>query len=376
MRKLITFVMLLFCALSSLQVVAQTETETITADPPNVIGMRVPVAAAALNAAGWRVGDYRFEALPNGSNNIANTISAQVITDAEAQTITLTVVVQPNMRLVYDNNEITLVSDADPAARFRLSDLLFESTLNDELRQFSAQDWKYPGTGTPWNGALDNVQLYCMQLWSILRGGASRITECTGERGSGHPGIQVYFETINSSKHFWIHEGIAGEFAIYQDSILRGNCPTTDNSDTEADDQCTFYLAPGLYAGDVTDYLYFSYNQDTFNVLNRSDERWMPLGQAVIENGITLGENEWIDYQGVIANPAALAPGQCLQYRDAEVPDDSSLPCEARVTTVLLPADRVFWRTEFRITSPADRQTRTCPPPAADGSRTICIIPR
>jgi beta-lactam-binding protein with PASTA domain len=81
---------------------------------PDLTGMNVPQAAAALNRVGLGLGSETGEAWTAASGLEQNRIKAQSIaagqSAASGSTIDVTVLRSPNVALIYDDNNLTLIN--------------------------------------------------------------------------------------------------------------------------------------------------------------------------------------------------------------------------------------------------------------------------
>src|SRR3954463_11504474 len=108
MNKILVFIT--FCLVLGIgQTMAQD-----TIQVPDLTGMNVPQAAAALNRAGFALGNETGEAWTAESGLQQNRIKSQSVaagqTAPSGSAIDVTVLRSPNVALVYDDNDLTLVN--------------------------------------------------------------------------------------------------------------------------------------------------------------------------------------------------------------------------------------------------------------------------
>lgn len=330
----------------SMSVYAQDDAVTV----PDVTGLNVPQAAAALNAAGLRLGQQETIGWTPDAPVNPDTISEQSITPGETaprgSTVDVMVYRAPNALLIYDDNDLTLVNQS--GGRLPLVNIAF-GAVDGPQASFSAAQW---------SGSLDVGD--CGQIWSVGRFDPKPLPECDS----------IIWQTTNDpAQHFWVPAAGRTEFAIYQNGIERRTCPVS------ATGRCEVFLS-GSDAADVTDYVYFAYTADRFIVMNQSDDRFMALPGAIITDSrgsaypFTLSTAYGDD---LIANTENLAPDQCIHIlNNAE--GEPPLPCTV-IAEASVSLDFIFWDDAFTYTSLMDGQQRTCPG-ATDGSMTICVLPR
>ncbi len=312
---------------------------------PDVTGRPVPQAAAALNRAGFRLGTQTFT---DSEVSAINSVSAQSPTAGESAeagaAVNLTVQRAFNTRLVWDENDFTLINES--IGELRLDNVRFEK--HSEIHSVFDGRWSERTINSG----------YCAQIWTEPVRGAKDVLGCNSARST------LWLTTANTEEHFWLG-GDATAFTIRQDLIPRGLCEV-------ALLECRLYLAPGIVAPDVTEYFYFVYTPEQFLVINQSIDRWMPTYQLTI-NGYALGSPVNYDLTNVIGDVFLLAPEQCLQFVPT-VLDETTLsePCDLIASTA---TDTLFWASGFELISPSDGETRTCPPPIS-GQLTICLLPR
>ena len=325
---------------------------------PDLTGMNVPAAAAALNRLGLALGTETGVAWSEGAAGAPNTIIGQSVPAGQPVTpgaaVDITVARELNALLIYDDNDLTLVNRA--GVDLDLTGLTFNSVDGNSPASFAASRWA---------GALRSGQ--CGQMWSEARNGPKGLDECAA--------IQNWLWTGVAGEHFWTGTNGATQFSVVQNGIERGQCPTGTG-------RCELYLAVDS-ADDVTGYLYFSYAADRLVVWNNSPDRWMPLRGAGIKNYAIPGGpfDLALDDPAVYgrnANPVAnlgrLAPGQCLLFTAAN-PAVSAPPEDCNVVARLaIGPDLIFWAADFGVIRPVDEQERTCPAASPDGLR-LCILP-
>jgi len=311
---------------------------------PDVTGLTVPEAAAVLNQAGLQFGAEVAEGWTEDAGVPENTIVRQSIDVGESAVygtaIEVTVLRSANTLLIYDDNDITLVNQADGG--LSLGGIRFST---DAGTIFHASRW---------GGRVDSRD--CVQLWSVGRTGAKPLDEC---------GSINWLTTNNPAEHFWTGVDGTTTFTVYQNGIERAVCPVSTSG------RCEFFLSGGGRS-ELTPFVYMVYTTDRFVVLNNSADRWMPLSGLRLNNGAPFADATYFDEPVVIGYLQALAPGQCLIYtRDAN--DASSpQPCDEIAVGTYTTGEPLFWDMEFTLSG--SEGDYSCPAATA-GRMTICILP-
>ncbi len=350
MKKILAF--LIFWSMLSGRIQAQDAVQV-----PDLTGMNVPQAAATLNRVGLALGTETGEAWTAESGLAQNTVKSQSVaagqTAASGSAVDVTVLRSPNVALVYDDNDLTLVNKT--GGDLDLSGIIFNS-LDGNPAQFAASRW---------SGSVRAGQ--CVQMWSIGRNGPKGLDECSA--------IQNWLVTKNGAEHFWTGEGSTTHFAVTQNGIQRGQCAVANPG------RCEFYV-PGGASGDTTDYVYFAYGSHNIAIINQSTDRWMTLSGFTVYNNFTpqkglpipLGDSTLYGFKNPVARAGQLAPGQCVLFTDGS-PDSSTppQPCDVVARLDLNPGV-VFWGTAFDMQG-SNAQRHSCPA-ATVGSLTLCVMPR
>jgi len=350
MKKILAF--LIFWSLLSSQIQAQDAVQV-----PDLTGMNVPQAAAALNRVGLALGNETGEAWTAESGLEQNRVKSQSVaagqTAASGSAVDVTVLRSANVALVYDDNDLTLVNKT--GGDLDLSGIIF-NTLDGNPAQFAASRW---------GGSLRAGQ--CVQMWSIGRNGPKGLDECSK--------IQNWLVTKSGAEHFWTGEGSTTHFAVTQNGIQRGQCAVANPG------RCEFYV-PGGASGDTTDYVYFAYSTHNAAIINQSTDRWMTLSGFTVYNNFTpqkglpisLGDSTLYGFKNPVARPGQLAPGQCILFTDSS-PDGNTPrePCDVVARLDLNPTV-IFWGASFDMQG-NDGQRHACPAATA-GNLTLCVMPR
>ncbi len=345
----------LLCVLMGLIVVSSAAAQD--AAVPDLAGLSVPEAAAALNRVGLRLGAENNQGWTAESGLPQNSISGQSIPAGQAAApgtaVDVDVLRSPNTLLIYDDNDLTLVNNT--GGTLGLGGVTFRA-LDGSGASFSAGRW---------GGGLTAGD--CGQVWSVGRGSGKDLPEC---------GSVQWMTTNNPGEHFWTGAGGTTQFGVFQDGLQRGTCAVANPG------RCEFYLSGGA-SGDATEYVYFAYRLENLAIINTSSSQWMVLdGFAVTNNyvppfGASVNVSDPTLY-GAGVNPVAdirrLAPGQCVLFTNSSPGSDQPpQPCD--VIAQLNVGDTVkFWGADFGIGS-SDGIARSCPAAAA-GKLTLCIMPR
>ncbi len=341
---------------------------------PDVTGRTLPAAAAELNRAGLELGDITFAEWQEGAAFAENTVSAQTLVENR---VNVTVLQTYNMRLVYDDNDFTLVNMVDLDVEWALSIARLEFVAQNRLQ--GARPARF--SGLEWRGWVSR-NFVCLQLWSIDVAGADpTVADCP------RAGISTWLDDLPPEQQFWNAASGAERFVVLHDGVRRASCPTAI---TQEHQTCLLYLPVGIlpqdasqstgyryYAEDVAPYVFFRYSTDYLWVINRTANRWLPTGQVQLVNET---RQQLGDPTGFIAVGAGsvglLAPGQCALFVFDPAALQSLPPeCSHHVATATAGTDGAFWRDGFSIASWIDQTERACPPPAAAGE-SICLLPR
>jgi hypothetical protein len=351
---------LLVIIVGLLLIVVQTTFAQETVTMPDVTGMSVPVAAAELNRAGIRVGQEIGEPWTPDSGLEQNTVGAQSVapgTQVEVgSSVDLTVLRSPNMLLIYDDNDLTLVNRT--GTEIDITGISFRA-LDGNQASFSASRW---------GGRLRENR--CAQIWSVNRNGAKGLDECEF--------IEHWLTTTNSGEHFWTGAGGTTRFAVTHNGIERAVCSIGGLA------RCECYMPAGGTSADVTQHVYFAYTEDRLALINNTNDKWMPLNGLRVLNNHVEPRGASLDFTnqslyGRNLNPAAnlnqLAPGQCIFFTNsAATSDEPPQPCDV-VARLDIATSLIFWGADFPVESVTDNQPHTCPVAEA-GRLTLCIMPR
>lgn len=351
MKKLAAF--FIYCLFMSIgQLAAQDAVQV-----PDLTGMNVPQAAAALNRAGFALGTEIGEAWTAESGLTQNTIKSQSVAAGQTvlagSTIDVTVLRSPNVALVYDDNDLTLINKT--GGDLDLSGINF-TTLDGNPAQFAASRW---------GGSLRSAQ--CVQLWSVGRNGPKGLDECSK--------IQNWLVTTSIAEHFWTGAGSTTQFAVTQNGVQRGQCVIANPS------RCEFYI-PGGASADTTEYVFFAYGSHNVAIINQSADRWMSLSGFTVFNNFTpqkglpisLGDMSLYGFKSPVARAGQLAPGQCVLFTDSSAGSDAPpQPCDVVARLDLAPSV-IFWGAAFDMQGSSD-QRHSCPAATPD-KLTVCVMPR
>ena len=332
---------------------------------PDLTGLNVPKAAAELNKLGLRLGEQTAQAWSAETGLAENTIGAQSVAPGtnvdHGAVVDVTVLRTPNLRLIYDDNDITLVNLTDQAVD--ISALRFE-TIEGTGASFDASRW---------SSELRANQ--CLQLWSVNRNGSKGLPECQA--------IQNWLTTVNPGNHFWTASNGVGIFEARQNGSVLNDCQAATVNSQDRPITCEFYLPAGG-AGDVAEFVYFAYTVDAFAAINPTDDAWLRLNRTTIINpnpnlgqlgaSFRLGDSAIFGNPDIVAEIGRLAPQQCLLLFDSALTAAAPpQPCDV-VAQLGIPADQRFWLSDFELESRDGRKFECTG--AVEGKRTICVMPR
>lgn len=326
---------------------------------PDLTGLSVPAAAALLNRNGLALGAENNIGWTAESGLAENRINGQSVpAGTSAQTgaaVDVTVLRSPNVILIYDENDFTLVNQT--GGELNLAGLTF-SALDGNSASFAA---------TRWSGSLRPGQ--CTQVWSVGRNGPKGLDECES--------IQNWLVTTNPGEHFWT--GGATQFSVAQNGVQRVICPVANPG------RCEFYVSSSATGGDSTPFVYFAYTVDRLAVINTATDQWMGLAGFSVFNfnpavsvqgaGVALGDPTLYVPVNPVASVGRLAPGQCVLFTNSS-PEQETPPQPCDVIAVLnINPSLIFWAAAFELDSQSDGQRRSCPA-ATPGRLTLCVMPR
>jgi hypothetical protein len=304
---------------------------------PNLVGMNVPQAAAALNRAGLALGAQTNSGWTAESGLAQNTIGTQSLPPDQlvpsGTSVDVLVLRSPNVALIYDENDITIINNTN--VTLDLNGLVF--------------------------GVVD----------------APKDIE-----GCAH--IDHWMTSVNNTaEHFWTGLNGVVTFSLVYNGVQQGTCPAAPAGAQPM--RCDIYVPIGD-AVEVTPYIYFAYTPERLIVYNRSQDKWMPLGATPIINlnpnvsvpepQINLSDPTVVTSVNPVAHLDMLAPNQCLLFTNNSSPEVPNLPepCDV-VGQGNIDPNLIFWSASFDILSVTDGRRRTCAA-ATPGRLTICVMPR
>ncbi len=336
-----------------------TRAQTDPVNVPDLTGLNVPQAAAALNLAGLRLGAQRplgwTAAMPQEPGTIASQSAAAGDSVPYGTAIDVNVLSAASIRLVYDDNDLTMINNT--GARLELAQFVFSGTGG--TKRFAAAGWR------PRLDAGD-----CTQIWSVARGEAKNVAGC---------GSVFWLTSNNTTEHFWTQAAGAERFDVVQDGTAVATCDAAAVNSQDVPVTCEFFVLAGRGGRLNTPYLYFAYTPDSFAVVNTSDDSWMRLDTTPIEIPglrLSVGDPALYGNPDIVADIRRLAPGQCLLLTlSAETGTSTPEPCSVIAQHVVSQA-QAFWTVPFELL-PASRPDEhlTCPA-ATEGHVTLCVMPR
>lgn len=324
---------------------------------PDVRGLSLPVAVAAINRAGLAIGTETPVLWASEYGLPPNTISGQGAepgtTVAAGSAVDVIVLRSANVLLIYDDNDITLVNLT--GARLDLSNLLFYG-VDGTNPTFAAARWR---------GSLGAGD--CAQLWSILASAAKDIPECAGDT--------FWLTTNNVAEHFWA--GTRGNtiFTIVQGNLQRGVCPVSTAG------RCEIYVPGGATGDPSTPFVYLVYTLNELAIINPTFDAWMMMSGFEVINNVTglalrIPVSDPTLYGGnlsPVARVGQLAPGQCILFTSGDSQAAPPDPCDVIARLAIAPEVR-FWQVDFGMNS-VSGEINTCPAAILDQT-TVCIMPR
>lgn len=338
-----------------------------TATVPDITGMNLPQAAATLNRNGLELGTQT--PADNAGQLPPNSIVAQETAPGTSvprgTVVNVSVVLPSNTRLIYDDNDITLMNLTDQP--MNTSGLIFTAVEGTAATYTASQ----------WGDSLRERQ--CFQLWSVNRNGPKEVEQCDT--------IQAWRITTNPGAHFWTQANSVSSFAVQENGIQRAVCAAAPPNSQDSPTTCEFYLAGGGAGDELTPFVYFAYTENAIALINTSNDLWMPTTQTTLYNynaalaapgaSLNFGDPDLLreEFRVGLGNIAQLAPGQCLMYTvDGSNVTEPPEPCDV-VAQRALAANIAFWVADFEVESAIDAERRICPA-AAESNRTRCIVRR
>ncbi|MFZ2879477.1 MAG: PASTA domain-containing protein, partial [Phototrophicaceae bacterium] len=171
---------------------------------PDLNGLTVAQAAAQLNAAGLALGREIVVPVDGRTPDVVSGQSVAAGQSAAAGSeVDVEIARSANIRLVYDDNDLTLINLTH--AVLRLGGLSFETVESTQSAAFNAGRWS------------DIVRpRQCTQVWSVGRSGPKSLPECEY--------IQNWLTTNNRGEHFWTAASGARTFRVLQNGVERAVC--------------------------------------------------------------------------------------------------------------------------------------------------------
>lgn len=355
-RASVITLMFVFVVLPGGRGLAQNEVAIV----PDVTGLTVPQAAAALNRAGLRLGNQAAEPWTAASPVPAGTIGAQSVAFGEQVSpgtgVDVSVFTTANVRLIYDDNDLTLVNNT--GGNLALSDMVFVGT--EGARRFQASRWR---------GMLEAGD--CTQVWSVSRFEPKDVAGCSST---------IFWLTTNdTTEHFWTQTAGSGPFQVLLNGMPVTTCEAAPPNSQDAPLVCEFFVATGTFANPVTAYVVFTYTTDQFLAVNTSNDAWMPLDETRIQIpgfDVRVGDPALFGSPDTVADVRRLAPRQCSLL--AQMGAGSAEPlesCDAIARADVGPAG-AFWTVPFEVVATTRPATRLVCPGAVPGQTTVCVMPR
>ena len=360
----VRLLLLLLIGLKLLPVHAQSSAVVV----PDLAGLNLPQAAASLNSAGLNLGVQTLLLWTAESGLPQNSVSAQSVpagSSVEAGiTVDVTILRSPNMQLIYDDNDLTLVNMTD-------------STVDLRRMSFAASGNAAFFTATRLANDLRSRQ--CVQVWSIGRNGSKGLPECEF--------IQNWLSTNNRNEHFWTALNGVSDFAILDNGVELVRCPAAPAGSEANPLRCDFYYAGTAEGSEMTEYLYFAYTTEAVAIINRSEDRWMPTNLKEIYNynpsimipgsPLRFGDPQLFreEFRRGPGNVEMLAPGQCIVLTSFPSTENAPpQPCQVVAQRDLDPSV-AFWVADFEVQSLSTGRRLNCPAALADRP-TLCILSR
>jgi hypothetical protein len=337
----------------NIPVSAQSDDVTDGVLVPDVRGMRLPIAAAALNGIGLALGEVTLETWTHDSGVDYGTVGAQSPMPQDrvepGSAVDLTVRRMGQIVLIYDADSFTLVNQSG-------------AQLDTTAIEFVALEGDAQFFPTHITNRLEDGG--CLQLWSVNRVSADWLLECDNMR---------WIRSMNALDFFW-HPNPGARFVVRQSGADVALCGTV--IDNVPQQRCVVNLETPYEHNEIANYVYFAYTADQFALANVSRTQWMPVAEVLIqagENTIPVGAADLYGNHHAVADLTRLAPGQCLLLTSTEVAEPLPVGVCSIIGFVEIEPDAVFWTEAFEVD--AGEQMGGCLP-AAVNAPTTCTVER
>lgn len=346
----IFFLILNLCSGNYLAV-AQADNSNV----PDLTGLNIPQAAAALRLANLALGEMRWEFSPvqNANAIIGQEPAAGTVFQAGGS-VDVVVAQTPNIRLMYDDNDLTLINMSGGA--IDLTGLLLARESDGRA---------LPGARWPLELLAGDG---CLQVWSVGRSVSKPVEGCRD--------ITAWFSSSASEIHVWTPLAEQATFSLSIAGELVADCLTAVPADSDNPRVCEGYITPSPDPL-IARYLYFSYTPGVLVVKNPSPDLWMPLDVTLVGGGESVDLGAAALYDSVLPvvldgdgrRVLPLAPGECVVL----FTDDPVLLPEACGLVIAEATSADFWSDGFRLGG--EGVVRTCPA-ASDERLTVCVLQR
>jgi len=343
--------------------VSMSEAQSTSSIVPDLVGLNVPQAGAALHREGLRLGLQTLDLGTPVELDQLGTITVQSVAAGEmlapGQAVDITIVRVPNIRFIYDDNDLTLINQTR-----RVIPLVPLSLVGQSLASPVLAGERWDISFIPIGG--------CVQIWSIGRAAPKAIDGCEE--------ISAWFSTSDPNSYVWTQVAEVESFTITYSDVSLSACPAAPAASQDAPTVCDAYL-PSYPSLEQARFLYLVYTYGAFSARNPTLDAWMPLSAPIITHadGTLMSLSDPLTYTDIksVAMPldgqvlTPLAPNECIVFRALD--DAGALapePCGLIVADATL--DNAFWRSDFTVTD-STGVSRTCAA-AVDGELTVCVM--
>jgi hypothetical protein len=313
---------------------------------PDLTGLNMPQAAAALNRAGFALGEVNAAIWSEGSGIPQNTVLNQSIaagqTAAAASRINITIGRVPNLILRYDENDLSVLNRS--GVEMNLTGMVFNAKDTSRPAAMGIDRWNTTTLKT------DD----CLQVWSIGRRSPKETEGC---------GFFYWLSSTNPDFHFWTALNGVNTFNVTISGLQYAVCPAAQAGAEPID--CAVYLPVNAF-DDVTPFVQFSYTPTQLTIFNRTEDRWMSLVGLNV-GGLAIGDPALYGNPTTVGIIPLLAPVQCLAFGEG-APQEA---CDEIARSTTAP----FWNVPFTISGTWTGSDYQCPA-ATEGKITVCIMPR
>lgn len=363
MRRLRLLLPALILFISAIGIAQSPDWATAAVSIPDLAGLTPPQAAAVLNAGRLQLGILTSTTadVRQTAGTIATQFPAPGSTISMGAAVDVVIAYAPNIRLIYDNNDLTLINMSQQQIDLRTITLRATEGVPVYFE------------GARWGRRIEPND--CVQVWSIRRTRPKSLPECRR--------IEAWLSTTDVNQHVWKDSAGVQRFMLQQNDIVRGDCPAAGTGTRDEPLICEMYLdqnqTPPLWP-----FLHLAYTADTLVIHNTSSDSWMRLSAAVKPAmGGAFSFSDLRLYKAIdrlVISEASgggnvlrqLAPGQCARFRTPSAPVES-LPEPCLLFADAIVESMPFWSVPFTVEEISGAK-HTCDAAAPKGVTTCLVL--